>query len=94
MTEGDYICDAQHGFDPGKSSMAQLLVTLEMWTDWLDRGEPLDVIYLDFKKAFDNVRHTHLLQKLRAYGVGGNLLNWIQHFLVGRKQRVTVNGKL
>ena len=29
--------------------MTQLLVTLEIWTDWLDRGEPLDVIYLDFK---------------------------------------------
>ena len=54
-----------------------------------DGGEPLDVVYLDFKKAFDSVT-----QKLRAYGVCGNLLNWIQHFLTGRKQRVTVNGKL
>ena len=74
--------------------MTQLLVTLELWTEWLDRGEPLDVVYLDFKKAFDSVPHTCLLQKLRAYGVCGNLLNWIQHFLTGRKQRVTVNGKL
>ena len=38
--------------------------------------------------------HTRLLQKLRAYCVGGNLLSWIQHFLVGRKPRVTVIGKL
>ena len=49
---------------------------------------------MDFKKAFDSVPHTHLLQKLRAYGVCGNILNWIQHFLTGRKQRVTINGKL
>ena len=93
MTERDHFCDAQHGFVPGRSCMTQLLVTLELWTEWLDRGEPLGVVYLDFKKAFDSVRHTRLLQKLRAYRVCCNLLNWIQHFLTGRKQR-TVNGKL
>ena len=73
MTEGDHFCDAQHGFVPGRSSMTQLLVTLELWTRWLDRGEPFDIIYLDFKKAFDSVPHTRLLQ------------NWIQHFLTGRR---------
>ena len=94
MTEGRHFCDAQHGFVPGRSStcMTQLLVTLELWTDWLDKGEALDVIYLDFKKAFDSVPHIRLLQKLKVYGVEGDLLNWIQHFLMGRKQRVSVNG--
>ena len=54
----------------------------------------LRVMYLDFKKAFDSVPHIRLLQKLKAYGVEGDLLNWIQHFLVGRTQRVSVNGTL
>ena len=94
MTEGRHFCDAQHGFVPGRSCMTQLLVTLELWTEWLDKGEPLDVVYLDFKKAFDSVPHTRLLQKLKAYGIDGNLLIWIQHFLLGRKQRVIVNGNL
>ena len=43
---------------------------------------------------FDSVPHFRLLQKLKAYGVEGDLLNWIQHFLMGRKQRVSVNGIL
>ena len=91
MTEGRHFCDTQHGFVPGRSCTTQLLVRLELWTDWLDKG---DVIYLDFKKAFDSVPHIRLLQKLKAYGVEGDLLNWIQHFLMGRKQRVSVNGIL
>ena len=73
MTEGDYLCDEQHGF----VSVTQLLVTLELWTEWLDRGEPFNVVYLDF----DSVSYILFLQKLRAYGVCGNLLNWIQNFL-------------
>ena len=94
MTEGSFFCDAQRGFVPGRSFMTQLLVTLELRTAWLDKGESLDGVYLDFKKAFDSVPHLRLLHKLKANGIGGNLCKWIEHFLLGRKQRVVVNGKL
>jgi len=50
------------------------------------------VIYLDFSKAFDSVLHERLLLKLRAYGIHGNILEWIKSFLSGRKQNVVVNG--
>ena len=82
MTEGRFFCDAQHGFVPGRSCMTQLLVTLELWTAWLDKGESIDVVYLDFKKAFDSVPHLRLLHKLKAYGIDGNLCKWIEHFLL------------
>jgi len=49
------------------------------------------MIYLDFAKAFDTVPHQRLLLKLK-YGVGGEVLNWIEHFLVGRRYRVRVAG--
>jgi hypothetical protein len=39
----------------------------------LDSGEPVDVIYLDFQKAFDNVPHERLLSKLKAIGINGKL---------------------
>ena len=67
---------------------------MELWSEILDSGRPVDVIYLDFRKAFDTVPHRRLLKKLEAYDIKGDLLTWIDNFLFGRRQRVTVNGKL
>ena len=49
--------------------------------------------YLGFRKAFDTVPHQRLLNKVEAYGIKGMLLMWLKDFLVGRKQRVVLNGK-
>jgi len=68
------------------------LITIELWTELLDTGATLDVIYLDFKKAFDSVPHKRLLSKIDAYGIGDPIKEWIKCFLMNRKQRVTVNG--
>ena len=57
----------------------------------LDRGEDVDVIYLDFAKAFDKVPHKRLLRKLSGYGIKGKVYNWIKEFLSNRKQRVVIN---
>ena len=46
---------------------------------------------MDFMKAFDKVPHKRLLEKLKSYGIEGQLLNWLKDFLNGRKQRVVVN---
>ena len=54
----------------------------------------LDCIYLDFKKAFVSVPHERLLLKLDAYGIEGPLMAWTKNFLLDRKPRVVVNGKL
>ena len=69
--------------------MTQLLTSMEYWTDEIQKGNPVDVLYVDFKKAFDKVPHKKLLTKLKACGITGKLLNWIYSFLVGRKQRVS-----
>ena len=68
------------------------LSQLEDWTDYLDNGNPVDVIYLDFRKAFDSVPHVRLMKKIASYGISGQLLSWIQTFLSDRLQRVTVDG--
>ena len=94
MMENQLFCDTQHGFVPGRSCMTQLLVTLELWSEMMDVGDPIDVIYLDFRKAFDTVPHKRLIRKLKAYGIKGDILTWIRNFLSGRRQRVVVNGKL
>ena len=94
MMELKLFCDPQHGFVPGRSCMTQLLTTLEIWSEILDSGAPIDTIYLDFRKAFDTVPHQRLLAKLEAHGIKGNTLGWIRNFLLERRQRVVVKGKL
>ncbi|KAE8615256.1 hypothetical protein XENTR_v10008456 [Xenopus tropicalis] len=52
----------------------------------------VDVIYLDFAKAFDTVPHRRLMIKLRNIGLEHNICNWIENWLKDRVQRVVVNG--
>ena len=63
-------------------------------TEILDSGDPDDAIYLDFRKAFDKVPHQRLLNKLKAYGIVGDINDWISLFLIGRTHRVVVNSSL
>ncbi|XP_069109886.1 uncharacterized protein [Argopecten irradians] len=72
--------------------VTQLLEPMENWSRSIDSGKSVDVIYLDFSKAFDKVSHKFLLHKLKQYGINGKLLGWIKAFLDNMTQRVTVNG--
>ncbi len=76
---------------PKKSCGRNLLEFLEKVTREVDEGRPVDVIFLDFAKAFDKVPKERLLQKLKAHGVNGNILRWIRNWLTGRRQRVVLN---
>ena len=44
----------------------------------MDKGIPVDAVYLDFQKAFDTVAHCRLLVKLQSYGINGDGLKWIE----------------
>ncbi|XP_076068382.1 uncharacterized protein LOC143040829 [Oratosquilla oratoria] len=59
----------------------------------MDEGLAVDVVYLDFMKAFDRVPHKRLMEKISSYRIEGKILRWIQNFLTGRKQRVLINGE-
>ena len=82
----------QHGFRKGQSCLTNLLSFLERVTEELDDGGSVDVIYLDFSKAFDKVPHQRLLRKQERYGVSGRLLARIRGWLLNRWQRVGVQG--
>ena len=92
MIDNDLFSKAQHGFIKGKSCVTQLLEFLEDITQAIDNGEDVDVVYLDFCKAFDKVPHKRLFKKMHGYGIRGKILNWIKEFLSSREQRVIVNG--
>ena len=81
----------QHGFRAGRSCLSQLLAHTERLLHHMEEGQNVDVIYLDFSKAFDRVDHTILLHKMKMNGIDGKLLKWIQSFLTGRSQQVSVN---
>ena len=56
----------------------------------LDKNGNIDVIYMDFMKAFDKVPHRRLIQKIKSYGISEQVASWIQAFLSDRKQRVSI----
>ena len=87
------INKTQHGFTNKRSCLTNLLEYVDYITNIIDNGDSADTIYLDLSKAFDKVSHSKLISKLRSYGVRNNLLNWISAWLVGRKQRVVLNGE-
>ena len=90
MTLGKLYTECQHGFRQHRSCITQLLQVMNYFTNLLDKGENIDIIYLDFRKAFDSVPHERLLIKLQYYGITGKLLAWIRDFLKDRKQLVRV----
>ena len=86
------LTSAQFGFRPGRSTLDQLLLVYNKVTSWYDASQTVDVILFDFLKAFDRVNHRLLIKKLRQLGVSGFLLDWIHHFLTGRRMCVSVGG--
>ena len=92
LEEHNILTDAQHGFRCKRSCETQLIATIQELARGLSEGKQLDVILLDFAKAFDKVPHQRLLYKLNYYGVRGQTLSWIESFLRDRKQHVLVEG--
>jgi len=81
-------------FQYGRSCSIQLLKIMDHFTKVLDKGNCVDVIYLDFQKAFNSVPHKRLLYKLATFGIQGELQKWIENFLTDRQQQVVLNGYL
>ena len=93
MSEHNILCDEQHGFRNHRSCESQLINTVHDFVSCLNDGGQCDVLFLDFKKAFDKVPHSRLFYKLHHYGIRGSLLLWIKGFLTNRTQRVVLDNK-
>ena len=106
MKQNKLFSKKQFGFISGHSTVLQLVQVLDKWTEILDMGGCIDVIYCDFMKAFDKVPHLRLMHKLGMYGISELFTSWIKSFLLGLnngldqvispwpKQRVAVNGQI
>ena len=92
MKKNKLFSPRQYGFISGRSTTLQLLTILDIWTEALDKGYSIDIIYMDFQKAFDVVPHRRLLGKIKSYGISDEIQEWIAAFLLGRRQKVFING--
>ncbi len=93
LEEFKILTDKQHGFRQRRSCESSLITTVHDLTKSLQNNRQIDLILLDFSKAFDTVPHNRLLHKLHHYGIRNKTLDWIRNFLTERKQQVVVEGK-
>ena len=92
LDQHNILKDYQHGFRKGRSCETQLIITIEEIAKALDNRSQVDLLILDFSKAFDTVPHARLLKKLEHYGINGPVKGWIKSWLMNRSQRVIIDG--
>ena len=92
LKANDILSNKQFGFLRGRSTVLQLLNVVDKWTDIMDKGGVIDVIYCDFQKAFDTVPHKRQLEILIHYGITDPVLSWVQDLLSNRRQQILVSG--
>ncbi|PKU34547.1 rna-directed dna polymerase from mobile element jockey- hypothetical protein [Limosa lapponica baueri] len=90
--EKNAIRSSQHGYTKGKSCLTNLIAFCDGMTGWIDEGRVVDVVYLDFSKAFDTVSHSILIDKLRKCGLEEWTVRWIENWLKDRAQRGAIRG--
>jgi hypothetical protein len=92
------ISKQQHAFLSRRSTCTNFIETINDWTlaIAIKNRKTVAVAYIDYSRAFDTVSHKKLLTKLQAYGIGiqGNLLAWIESFLISRSQQTRVGDAL
>ena len=87
------LSDAQHGFRRKRSCESQLILVVNELAKCLNNGDQIDVILLDFQKAFEKVPHEKLLVKLLQYGIRGQFIHRrVNIFLSNRSQTVVLEG--
>jgi len=80
-----WLYEGQHGFRPGYSCESQVVAVCQDIADSLDKGVRTDAIIIDFSKAFTKIETT---------GVDLRVVVWVKEFLLGRSQKVRVDGQL
>ena len=68
LEQHSLLRSSQHGFMAGKSTLSNLLEYLEELTRLVDQGHSVDIVYLDFAKAFNKVPHIRLIKKSQNPG--------------------------
>ena len=94
MTDGNVIYKYQSMFQPGDSTVNQLVDIYDTIISSLEKGKDVRFIFCDISKAFEKVWHKGLLCKLMTYSISGNILGWIENYLCDRQKKVVIYGFL
>ncbi|CAM5121483.1 unnamed protein product [Eretmochelys imbricata] len=94
LHERKVIRNSQHGFTKGRSCLTNLIAFYDEITGSVDEGKTVDVLFLDFSKAFDTVSHSILVSKLKKYGLDECTIRWVESWLDCPAQRVVINGSM
>ncbi|PKU45103.1 rna-directed dna polymerase from mobile element jockey-like [Limosa lapponica baueri] len=78
VQDNQAIRPKQHRILKGRSCLTNLISFYDKEIHLLDDGKAVDVVYLDFSKAFDTIPHNVLLEKLPAYGLDRRSLHWVK----------------
>ena len=88
LMEHNLLSPHQHGFVKSKSCLTNLLETIDLITSGINAKKAVDVVYMDYAKAFDKVPHNRLIHKIERYGFHPSITKWLKAFTTCRKQRV------
>ena len=81
LISNGHLNPTQHGFRGWHSCLSTLLSVFDDVMQLLSSGNnTVDMVYLDFAKAFDKVDHGVLLHKIKTLGITGKLGVWLYHF--------------
>ncbi|CAM5077404.1 unnamed protein product [Eretmochelys imbricata] len=94
LEEKKVIRNSQHGFTKAKSCLTNLIAFHDEITGSVDEGKAVDMLFLDFSKAFDTFSHSVLASKLKKYGLDEWTIRWIESWLDCRAQRVMINSSM
>ena len=90
LLDNNLLSQNQHGFIPKRSTLSLHLNLLDELTTRLDNKTQVDMLYLDFSKAFDRVSHQKLIHTLSQYKIDCKIVNWLKDYLSCRRQRTVV----
>lgn len=91
LSKKDIIVKQQYGFQKGKTVQSALLNIKEKIITNIENKMYTVGIFLDFRKAFDSIKHDILYNKLCNYGIRGITLDLIKSYLHNRYQFVKIN---
>ncbi|CAM4590752.1 unnamed protein product [Lepidochelys kempii] len=94
LEESKVIKNSQHGFSKGKSCLINLIAFYDETTGSMDMAKAVDVIYLEFSKAFNTVSHSTLTSKLKKYVLDERTIRWIENWLDCWAQQVVINSSM